>query len=87
MTSEFEVFLNEIRSQPKFLAAARSNPKLYGDLVRLQSGLQALYGATDNDNRGLSDEIRTVLAQQQQPIQVRLLEIIKILEKARGRRQ
>jgi hypothetical protein len=52
--------------------------------VRLQSGLQALYGAsaTDNNKRGLFDEIRAVVVQQEQPIQVRLLAIIKILEKA-----
>jgi len=84
MASDIEVFLNEIRSRPKFLEAARSNPRLYGDLVLLQSGLQALYGAsaTDKDKRSLFDEIRTVVVQQEQPIQVRLLALIKILEKA-----
>jgi len=84
VTNDIEVFLNEIRSRPKFLKAARSNPRLYGDLVRLQSGLQALYGAsaTDKNKRGLFDEILMVV-QREQPIQVRLFEIIKILEKAR----
>lgn len=89
MTRDVEAFLNELRSRPKFLEAAKSKPKLYGDLVRLQFGLQALYraSATDKHKRGLFDEIRTVVARQEQPIQVRLLEIMKILEKARSRRQ
>jgi len=86
VTRDVEAFLNELRSQPKFLEAARSKPKLYGDLVRLQFGLQALYraSATNKHKRGLFDEIRTVVAQQ---VQARLLEIMKILEKARSRRQ
>jgi hypothetical protein len=89
VTRDVEAFLNELRSRPKFLEAAKPKPKLYGDLVRLQFGLQALYraSATDKHKRGLFDEIRTVVARQEQPIQVRLLEITKILEKARSRRQ
>jgi hypothetical protein len=91
VTRDVEAFLNALRSRPKFLEAAKSKPKpkLYGDLVRLQFGLQALYraSATNKHKRGLFDEIRTVVARQEQPIQVRLLEIMKILEKARSRRQ
>jgi len=49
--------------------------------VRLQSGLQRAC-ATDKNERGLFDEVLMVI-QREQPIQVRLLEIIKILEKAR----
>jgi hypothetical protein len=87
VTRDVEAFLHELRSQPKFVEAARSKPKLYGDLVRLQLGLQALCraSATNKHKRGLFDEIRTVVAQQKQPAQVRLLEIMKIL--ARSRRQ
>ena len=38
MTPDIEAFLKRLRSHPEILSAARSNPKLYGDLLRLQGG-------------------------------------------------
>jgi hypothetical protein len=87
MTPDIEAFLKQLRSHPEILSAARSNPKLYGDLLRLQGGLAELQRGAYSDKRlrDLFSDVRDEVARDERSIKQRLLRISEIMAQAKER--
>ncbi len=87
MAPDVKAFLIELRSHPEILAAARSNPKLYAAIPRLQGGLEELHrSAFDSRHmRALFHEVRREVARDDRTIQQRLFAIGETLRKAKDR--
>ena len=89
MTPDVEAFLKELSLHPGVLAAARADPKLYGNVLRLEEGLEELRrtGHSDWRMRALYAEVRLEVVREERSVKQRLLRISEILERARpGRR-
>lgn len=86
MTPDIEAFLKELRSDPGILAAARSNPKLYGAMLRLQGGLAELRRAGQGDRQLwlLYDEVRLEAVRDERSIRQRLFRISEITAQAKA---
>ncbi len=89
MTPDVEVFLKELSLHPEVLAAARANPKLHGDMLRLAKGLEELQrtGESDWRMRALYAEVRLEVIRDDRSVKQRLLRISEILARARAERR
>ncbi len=88
MTPDVEAFLKELSLHPEVLAAARANPKLYGDMLRLAKGLEQLQrtGESDWRMRALYAGVRLEVVRDDRSVKQRLLRISEILARARADR-
>jgi hypothetical protein len=86
MTPDVEAFLKELSLHPAVLAAARANPKFYGDMLRLEEGLKELErtGESDWRRRALYAEVRLEVVREERSFKQRLLRISEIMERARA---
>lgn len=84
MTPDVEAFLKELSLHPGVLAAARANPKLFGDMLRLEEGLEELErtGQSDWRRRALYAEIRLEIVRKERSFKQRLVRIGEIMLRA-----
>jgi butyrate kinase len=81
MTAKIDTFIAEIRSRPEFIAAVAVDPKKSDELEAIANGIEAVY--RNPEMIAAFDEIQNVIDRRDLSMKQRLLEIGKILAKAR----
>jgi hypothetical protein len=89
VTPDVRRFLDEMRLQPEYRAAAARDPRVAADFAGMEAGLDAMYAAGTEDARSIDlwDDLQRVVVRDDWTIRERLLAIEALLIAARLRRQ
>ena len=84
MTPDVELFLAQIRADPKFIAGIASDPRILADFEEAEGGLRSVYARGTDDPRliELWDDVRHVVARND-TIKARLLAIHAVMVRTR----